>query len=580
MKHLLWLLLIWLLPETTLGSERIIRIVFTSDVHGALFPDDLLNNRNNAPSLASLQTWLDSTKAAGPQNLILLDNGDLIQGTPAAYYANFIQKKRSNLFSSVLNHLKFDAATVGNHDIEAGPGVYYRLQQEYNFPFLGGNVINTTSGETAFTPYTIIERQGVRIAILGLITPGIPNWLPAVLWPDLEFQPLLESARYWTSHIQRHESTDAIIALLHTGMGNQNRPQPGTLIENAGWLIAKEVEGLDLVLLGHDHRPRSEIITNAWDKEIPVLNPGSNMQRIGYAELCFQQGEDKNWVLSHTAPQLIDLRDTQPSRAYLKKFRADRRAVNRYAERKIAQLTGEMSAGEVLFGSAAFTDLIHEFQLSYTGADLSFTAPLSTSGILQSGWITTVDMFRLYRYENFLYTMQLTGREIKDYLEYSYSLWFNTMKSEDDHILNFRKDSVGRETVNDGGRMALAHPSFNFDSAAGILYTVDVSKPPGSRIEIEAFENGAPFLETSRYTVAINSYRGSGGGGHLTTGAGIADDLLHERIIFTSNSDIRSLLMNFLNTRRTFTPAARENWRPVPEDWVEKGTLKDLSAGF
>ncbi len=580
MKQLVWYLLTLLLPFGLIAGEKTVRIAFTTDIHGAIFPVDHLNNRTDAPSMASLQTWLDSTRAVGPGNLILLDNGDLIQGTPSAYFANFVQKKPNNLFSRILNHLQFDAATVGNHDIEAGPDVYYRLQQEFNFPYLGGNVVRSHDGEPAFVPYTIIERDGIRVAVLGLTTPGIPNWLPVTLWPGLEFQPLLESAKHWASHIQIHEKPNAIVALLHTGMGNREVPTTSAIIENAGQIIAKEVVGIDLVLLGHDHRARSESVINRNGKEIPVINPGSSIQRIGYAEMVFESDPHQEYVLKNTNTQLIDIGNIVPSAAFLRTFKSDKKAADRYALKRIAQLTEAMDAGEVLFGSAAFTDLVHDFQLSHTGADISFTAPLSTTTSLAAGWMTTTDMFRLYRYENYLYLMELSGREVKDYLEFSYALWFNTMRTAEDYLLNFRKDSSGRETLTNNGRLALANPSFNFDSAAGIRYTVDVSKPAGERITIEAFENDTPFAEDAKYKVAINSYRGSGGGGHLTTGAGIPHHLLAERIVYTSERDIRSQLMEYLRERRTYTPAARHNWKAIPTDWVESGQEKDLKMGF
>lgn len=580
MKQLIWFLLTFLLPFSPLAGEKTVRIAFTTDIHGAIFPVDHLNNRVNAPSMASLQTWLDSARAVGPKNLILLDNGDLIQGTPAAYFANFVQKKPSNLFSRILNHLKFDAATVGNHDIEGGPEVYYRLQQEFRFPYLGGNVVRTADGAPAFSPYTVIERDGIRVAVLGLTTPGIPNWLPAILWPGLEFQPLVESAIHWTSYIKLHEKPDVLIALLHTGMGSQEYPPSVSIIENAGQIIAREVTGIDLVLLGHDHRQRSETVINRDGKGIPVLNPGSGLQRIGYAEMVFDSDTEQGYSLKNIHARLIDLVNVQPSASYLRTFKSDIKATDRYATRRIAKLTERLDASEVLYGSAAFTDLIHDFQLKHTGADISFTAPLSTTGSLEAGWMTTTDMFRLYRYENYLYLMELSGKEVKDYLEFSYALWFNTMQSPGDYLLNFRKDASGSEIVNANGRLALANPSFNFDSAAGLRYTVDVSKPAGNRITIETFENGAPFAEDATYKVAINSYRGSGGGGHLTTGAGISHQSLSGRIVYTSERDIRSQLMDYLQKRGTLTPESRGNWKTIPGSWAESGRANDQKMGF
>ena len=132
---------------------------------------------------------------------------------------------------------------------------------------------------------------------------------------------------------------------------------------------------------------------------------------------------------------------------------------------------------------------------------------------ISKGPITVGDIFKLYRFENMLYTMELSGEEIQKYLEYSYSGWFNTMKGPADMLLNWTGKN-GKPTVTNG-RAWLRNQPYNFDSAAGIDYIVDVSKPAGERIKISGFTDGRPFEKNKIYKVAVNSYRGNGGGGHL-----------------------------------------------------------------
>ncbi len=555
------------------AQEITIRIAATSDVHGALFPHDFLNDKPGATSLASVQTFVDSVRAITAANLLLLDNGDLIQGTPAAYYANFVQKSRQNLFARVLNHMQFDAATVGNHDIEAGPEVYYRLQREFGFPWLAGNILNTNTGKPAFEPFTIIEREGIRIAVLGLITPGVPGWLPQTLWPGLEFKGIAESAEYWVAHIRQHHQPDAIIGLFHTGMG-QASDVIHLLPENAGNQTAVNVRGLDLVILGHDHRPRAEIVTNVAGHQVQIINPGNAARNLAFAELVFSTTGHGKYALTDARGKVVSLENTPPSTTYVKKFGKDIKAIRKFANKPVGNLTHSLSAREGLFGSSAFTDLIHDVQLKITGADISFTAPLTVNENLEAGKLQVSDLFKLYRYENFLYIMELSGKEVKDFLEYSYGLWFNQMSSANDHLLNFRKGADGKEIVNSHGLLSLTHPSFNFDSAAGIVYEVDVSKPVGQRVKITGMENGQPFTESKIYKVAINSYRGSGGGGHLTTGAGIEHSKLNNRIIYTSENDIRSMLIGYFDKQKSISPQPRNNWKVVPETWWKEGKLR------
>lgn len=561
------------------AQETTLRLAVTSDVHGAFFPYDFLRDEPTGSSLSSLKSFADSIREIPGSNLILLDNGDLIQGTPASYYANFVQKSKTSMIARVMNYLEYDAATVGNHDIEAGPEVFYRLQKEFRFPWLGANIIEESTGIPAFLPYTIVERNGIRVAVLGLITPGVPGWLPKVLWPGLQFDEMVSSARQWVSHIREQEKPDVIIGLLHTGMGQEEMPADGSFAENAGQIIARQVPGIDVIFLGHDHRPVTETIQRGDGSKVQVVNPGSGARNVGYVELKLTTAGQQTWKVVERSGKVIPLGTMGQSKAYNRKFRKEVRAIKAFANKPVGRLQAPLVAGESLFGNSAFTDLIHRAQLDITGAQVSFTAPLTTSQDIEAGDLLTRDLFTLYRYENFLYLMELTSKEIKGFLEHSYGLWFNQMKNEDDHLLNFRKDKEGN-LIRNNGRPSLAEASFNFDSAAGIRYTVDVSKPAGERITIQGFENGDPFDEARTYKVAINSYRGSGGGGHLTEGAGIPHDQLENRIIYTSGTDIRSLLMDYLKKEGNLHPKAGTNWNVVPSDWAEKGREKDKAEGF
>ena len=230
----------------------------------------------------------------------------------------------------------------------------------------------------------------------------------------------------------------------------------------------------------------------------------------------------------------------------------------------IGRFTATISTREAMFGDSAFVDLIHRAQLELTKADVSFAAPLSFDAAIREGEIFARDLFNLYKYENLLYTMRLTGREIHDALEYSYGQWFNQMSGADDHLILFKQDG---ET---------ATRSYNYDSAAGIVYTVDVSQPAGDRVTIISMADGAPFDENKSYSVAVNSYRGNGGGGHLTVGAKIPKAELEARILSSTTKDLRYLMMKWIERQRTVTPEALGNWTVIPAEWWRQGKAKDV----
>jgi len=562
---------------TSEAREVKVQVAVTADVHARLFPYDFVANRPAKTSMANVHYMVQSLRARERSNLILLDNGDLIQGTPAAYYANFVQEAEENLFSRVMNFMRYDAATIGNHDIEAGPEVYDRLVEEFNFPWLGGNVLDAETGEPYFKPYTIIQRQGIKVAVLGLTTTGVPNWLPPHLWEGLVFEDMVESAQYWIDHIQAEEEPHAIIGLFHSGFGSLDPDPEDHPLENASGYIAKHVLGFDVIFSSHDHRRRIQTVSNTAGENVLVMGPGHFAENLALAELTFRRESRREpFDLIDVRAEMISSDKAVPSHPFIQRFEDDVQEILDFSNQEVGRITEDMHSIEALFGSAPFTDFVHHVQLALTDADVSFTAPLAFDQTIRKGKLHMRDFFRLYEYENYLYVMELTGQEIHDHLEYSYGLWFNRMLNEDDHLLKLRRDQFGRIPEDSRGRGALRNPPYNFDSAAGIKYKVDVSAPAGERVDILEMEDGSAFDPDATYRVEINSYRGSGGGGHLTEGAGIAREELSERIVFTTDRDLRSYMIDYFRDLKEYEPVSRDNWKLIPEEWVQKGREKDM----
>ncbi|MDE7086030.1 MAG: 5'-nucleotidase C-terminal domain-containing protein, partial [Prevotella sp.] len=194
---------------------------------------------------------------------------------------------------------------------------------------------------------------------------------------------------------------------------------------------------------------------------------------------------------------------------------------------------------------------------------------------IKAGPVYMSDMFKLYRYENKIYTLRMTGREIRQMLELSYDQWVNTMQSPDDHIMLLTDKSW-----NDKQRMGFKNLTFNFDSAAGIDYEVDVTKPDGQKVTIKQFTDGRKFDEDAWYTVVMNSYRGNGGGELLTRGAGIPMDSIPSRIVYMSERDQRHYLTKKIMREGQVTAKALGNWRFVPEDWAQPAIERDRKLLF
>ncbi len=560
-----------------------LKIVETSDVHGAIFPYDFVNEREANASLSQVQTYLNIERAKKDQHVLLFDAGDMLQGTPVVYYYNFEKTDVPHVYASVMNFMKYDLATIGNHDIETGHPVYDRFKNEINFPWLAANAINTNNGETYFQPYQMFEIDGVKIAVLGMITPAIPKWLPPKIWSGIEFLDMVETAQKWVPVISEKENPDILIGLFHSGVEYDYAGQEETTYknENAAALVAEKVPGFDVVFVGHDHHGWNKTVINSEGKEVWIIGPKANARDLAISNIELNYNPDSGKWNKKISGETVEVDQFQPDEEFLAAFNDSFNEVQKFVARPIGTFTETISSRDALFGPSAFVDLIHNIQLELTGADVSFTAPLSLNSKIDSGEVNVRDMFKLYRYENQLYTYRLTGQEIKDYLEYSYSRWFNEMKNESDNLLMFTRDESGN--VKFSNRMnapELAYRYYNFDSAAGIDYVVDVSKPIGSRVEIISMSNGDKFDLSAKYKVAVNSYRGSGGGGHLTEGSKIPADKLSERLLDSTDKDLRYYMMKWIEEKGTVEPFSFNNWKVMPKNWWENGKAKDYKLMY
>ena len=544
------------------GNTLTLRVLETSDVHGSFFPYDLLDRKPKAGSMARVSSYVNKLRKQYGKNVLLLDNGDILQGQPVSYYSNFIDTTQTNIAAQVINYLGYDAETIGNHDVEPGHRVYDKWIAAVKCPVLGANVINTASGAPYLKPYTIIERNGCRIAVFGMLTPAIPNWLPKNIWSGLRFDEMVSTAKRWMKIMKEQEKADVVIGLFHSGKsGGITMP---TYEEDASEKVAREVPGFDLVLFGHDHTRHLDKVVNIAGDTVLCMDPANNAITVADATLSLK----KSGVLQDITKEPVD-------EEYLRHFKAYIDKVDSFANEKIGEFKHTISTKDSYFGNSAFNDLILNLELQITHADIAFNAPLSFNATIKAGPVYMSDMFKLYKYENQLYVMRLTGEEIRKHLEMSYDLWMNTMTSPDDHLL-----LLDSRTQGDAQRLGFKNFSFNFDAAAGIDYTVDVTKPDGQKVTILRMSNGEPFDPNRWYKVAVNSYRANGGGELLTKGAGIPKDSLESRIIWRSDRDQRYYLMQEIKRQKVLDPQPNHNWKVIPETWTQPAAERDRKLLF
>ena len=563
-----------LIPMNVSAKNKIVklRIVETSDVHGCFFPYDFINRQPKKGTLARVSTYVNQLREEYGDNLIMLENGDILQGQPTCYYCNYINTDITNVAADVVNYLGYNAQVFGNHDVETGHPVYDKWIRELKCPVLGANIINTETNQPYVNPYTIIQRQGVKIAVIGMLTPAIPNWLNEDLWKGMRFEEMVKSARYWMDYVQKNEKPDVVVGLFHSG-------KEGGIIteeyeEDASLKVAREVPGFDIVFFGHDHATHKSFVKNVEGKNVLCLDPSCNALQVADACIEIEIGKHGK-ITKRITGEIVDVTPYDIDQRYVSHFQAAIDSVNNFVNRPIGVFESALYTRDCYFGSAAFTDFIHDLQLQLTDADISFNAPLSFDTSIPAGTVYVSDMFNLYRYENQLYVLRMTGEEVRKHLEMSYDQWVNTMHSPEDHIM-----LLNDQKTDDQQRFMFKNLAFNFDSAAGIDYEVDVTKPDGQKVRILRMSNGQPFDEKKWYKVAMNSYRGNGGGELLTRGAGIPLKQIPERIIFQSEKDQRYYLMQEIEKAGRLNPKAHGNWRFVPDEWAKPAIERDRALLF
>ena len=570
-------------------------IVQTTDIHGMIFPYNFITDEEENTSMAHISTYVKQLKNEG-KTVLLLDNGDSLQGQPTVYYYNFVATNEPHIWAEVLNYMNYDAIGVGNHDIEAGHSVYDKLAKELKAPLISANLVDEKTQKPYFKPYTIIEKNGVKIAVLALIEPAIDRQLPKVLYEGLSTEDMVESAKKWVKTIKDKENPDMIIGLFHAG-ANHTEDKETFKNENASQLVAEQVDGFDLILVGHDHqgwmgfgydetsKQKTKEVKSPSGKIVPIYGGINAARYIVSIDVNMKYNKDNNaWDIKFDGT-LLEPSSFEADKEFLDKFASAKENITKWVGRDIGNLNTKLTSDEAIFGDSYFLSFIHQLQFEIAEkelgekVDFSFAAPLSKDAVLNNGTVKVRDMFSLYPYENFFYVMKLTGKQIKDFMEYSYGRWFNTMTNINDHVIAFKKDAKGELIFNNRyNSYDTVTPSYNYESIAGLNYTVDITKPNGEKVIIESLSDGRPFELDKEYKIAINSYRGSGGGGHLTQGAGIDLKTLQnmDLVIKSTDKDLRYYMINWFEEQNgPITVEKLNNWKVVPEDYLQAGMKKD-----
>ena len=553
-------------------GEYTFRLLTTNDVHGRYF-DSLYVADETVNALTNIAWYADSIRTAdGPDNVILLDAGDCLQGDNAAYYFNYIDTASTHLYARMTEYIGYDAVVVGNHDIETGHKVYDRMVRTMKVPFLAANAIRTDDGKPYFQEYVTLKRHGLNITVIGFTNPNIKGWLSPGLWEGMTFESLIPMAQETVDRVVAKEKSDVVIVAVHAGTGVGD----GAVLESQGLDLFQSLRGVDFVVTAHDHRP----VTYQNDS-ICLINAGSHCRNLGVGTVTLKV-ENGEVVSRSLKAELLPVDKKNVDVKMHEVFRKDFEAVKAFTLKEVGQLRTDLRTRDAYSGMSDYLNLIHTLSLGCTPAQISFAAPLTFNGFIESGTLVYNDLFTIYPYENQLFVVRMSGKEIKDYLEYSYNAWINTVSSSDDRLLKI----TDRPDPRTGQKSwSFINRSYNFDSAGGLVYTVDVTQPYGQRVTVESLADGSAFEESSEYNVAMTSYRASGGGSIMREGAGIDTDNIASRVV-AYHPEIREILYDYLmnngeiSPEKIGDPAVIGHWKFIPESLAEKALQRDMDLLF
>lgn len=529
-------------------------IASTTDVHGRLRGwDYFADAADPVRGLARAATIVDSVRDANPGRVVLVDAGDLLQGNPLTYVSARVDTGGVHPVIAAMNAMAYDAAAVGNHEFNYGLPTLRRALRDAKFPFLAANVRFLGRERPLFSSSRIVQRAGVRIGIVGATTPGSMVWDRDNLRGRLRVGDILPAVRAEVAAVRRR-GAEVVVVVMHSGLdGPISYDTVATRLpsENVAARVAREVKGVDLVVFGHSHREIADTTING----VLLVQPRNWAASVSVATIAVERN-GTHWTPVARKGVLVRVAGHAEHPAVVEAIGRKHRATVAWVNQTLGATPVAWRADSARVVDTPIIDFVLEVQRRVTGADLAATAAFDLNASLDSGDVTVAEVARLYPYDNTLRAIRITGKQLREFLEYSARYYRTTGTTEAAHSL------VDRSV-----------PGYNFDIVAGADYTLDLSKPLGQRVtKLEV--KGRPVGAGDHFTMALNNYRQTGGGGFA---------MLHGApVVYDKQEEIRDLLIAEVRRQGTLRPQDyhTRNWRLEPASIVTEAYRATRAAPF
>lgn len=543
------------------GDLTTVTMLGTSDLHGRIYPWEYAVDTQQNVGLAKVATVVKEEREKDP-DLILVDAGDLIESN----MIDLFNEDDIHPMIKGLNMLGYDTWTLGNHEFNFGLEVLTNAISDFLGVTLSSNIVYEEDGSYFVEPYTIVESNGVDVAIVGLTAPHVKRWEGSKPehYEGLDFLDPLESIQKTMDKIQNEEDVDLVVGVFHLGLEGEGYDED--IVDSAETII-EEVDGFDAVFLGHAHSAVGFEGDQRYINDTIVLEPGNYGNYVGKLEIDLVENAEGDYDVVDKRTDLISTEDAEPDEEFLETFKYVDERSKEEAYKTIGYATDDFLPEEEFKGipvaqvqDSAVIDLINEVQLFYTGADVSASALFDTRSDLKEGDIQFKDAALIYKYSNTLEAYEITGKDLKDYMEWSAS-FYNTYE-DGDVTVSFNEDIRG----------------YNYDMFAGVDYKIDLSQEAGNRI-VDLTLNGEPVTDDMELTLAVNNYRAG-----TLKGLGIIPEdgstKVFDSTTDTTTPEMQRLISRYIIEEKdgVIEPTVDNNWELIngPEQSRERESVKYL----